>query len=243
MVEVCPMNASVLLIAAATAFSVGVLSGTGHCTAMCGGLLLAMKRSSRGRTWALHLGRVMTYTWLAVALALGQGWVGQQQWMIVRRVVLGSLGLALIVIGMEVLLRRRLRVGWLERATRAVGRGMRAVSGSGIAGAWLAGMLWGLIPCGFSWAAILGAATRPPAEAVLVIAAFGLGTIVPLTGLAWIDGRLSLRQRARWTQVVAVLLVAYGAWMSARAIGGMPQHAHGKEASAMHAPDITRGTR
>ena len=225
------MTETTLFVAAATAFSVGLVSGAGHCTAMCGGLLLAMKGSGRSRTWMLHTGRIMTYTWLALALALGQGWIAQQQWMIVRRVVLGLLGIALIVIGAEVLLRRRLRTGWLDRATRAVGRAMRAVGGSGRAGAWLAGMLWGLIPCGFSWAAILGAATRPPPEALLVIVVFGLGTIVPLTGLAWIDGRLSLRQRLRWTQVVAVLLVAYGTWMSVRAVRGMPAPVHSESPS------------
>lgn len=196
------------------------LFGSTHCMAMCGGINAMLHSQIRpGQAGfaiasAFQLGRGLSYLSLGLMLAglgklpswwLPEGSGGVMRWL---------LGGLVIVIGLAVLGQGR----WSEAMTRfaePVSRRVTPVLGRLLpvkhAGqALLAGLLWGLIPCGLLYAVLAAAllqANTPGAISLLV--AFWLGTLPALVlgGMAAFRLRLSLSHRAlRRTAGVAMML-------------------------------------
>lgn len=205
------------------ALAAGMLGGVLHCTFMCGGFVLAVGRTTDpADRWNLPLfqaGRITTYAWLALMLALlgsGADWLapaaGRRVWSVLLGVTM--LGLAAMVARPG-----RARAGRLATAaSRRIGAAMRAARRLGRVGLFAAGLAWGLLPCAFSWAAIVAAAGTGPLQAPGTAAAFGLGTAIPLAALVRLDRRL-LQRVAPWSRLlVAALLTAWGIWMVVRGL-------------------------
>lgn len=214
MVDLLPLLGSALIL--------GLLGG-GHCMGMCGGLMgaltLAIPPAQRGRRLRLlvayNLGRVLSYG--AAGLMLGMaGWaVANSPAVLAMRIVA-----ALLLIAMGLYL-----AGWWSGLTRieTVGRGLwrhiqpiasRLLPVSSLPRALLLGTLWGWLPCGLVYSALLWAASQGNAlHSAALMTAFGVGTwpVLLATGLA--AERVNRLLRRRSVRVAGgMLVVLFGVW-------------------------------
>ena len=170
------------------AFAAGLL-GSAHCLGMCGGISGLFAAGAAGVSTstqvplavAYNAGRVFSYALLgAVVALLGASMTG------VIPALAGPVRLAggvlIVVIGLQVAFNWRLlgavekggAVIWKRLAPRA-GRMLPATTVVKAAGL---GLIWGWLPCGLVYSALLLAATTSDAgSGALVMAAFGLGTM------------------------------------------------------------------
>lgn len=205
-----------------SAFILGVLGG-GHCLGMCGGLMgaltLAIPKEQRSRRFRLLLaynfGRILSYT----IAGLGSGLVG---WAVAQsplatgmRVIAAVL---LIVMGLYL-------AGWWSGLTHIerLGRGLwrylqplasRLLPVSSLPRALLLGALWGWLPCGLVYSALLWAASQGnPLHSALLMLAFGLGTwpVLLATGLAAERTTVLLRKRGI-RMAGGLLVIVFGLW-------------------------------
>jgi len=181
----------------AAAFGAGLL-GSAHCLGMCAGIsglfavgaTVASIKTQVPLAIAYNVGRVLSYALLGVMVAaLGGAAVGAIP-SLTGPVRLAS-GLLIIIIGLQVAFNWRLltpleKVGaviWNRLAPHAKG----LIPATSIASAAGLGLIWGWLPCGLVYGALLLAATTAdPARGSLVMIAFGLGTMPAMiaTGLS-----------------------------------------------------------
>lgn len=170
------------------------LLGSGHCAGMCGGIGTALvsalpnaRRESAlrrfGFTVAYNVGRVGSYV-IAGVIASQLGVMLLQAIGHDRAHALSGLlsGLVFIALGLYL-------TGWwrglaaLERLGQRLWRrieplGRRLLPVDSVPKAILAGMVWGWLPCGLVYAALLIAVTRAdPLAAASFMLVFGLGTL------------------------------------------------------------------
>ena len=193
----------VMLVAA---FAAGALGGV-HCAAMCGGLVGAACRAScagAAPRWRYALayngGRILSYAIAgASAGTLGQAGLLMRGDVLAQRLLLVIASLALIVLALHLS-----GFAAVTRAAEAAGalvwRRVQPLSGwflpvNSTPRAFGLGMVWGWLPCGMVYAALLPAlATGSAGEGALVMLAFGAGTLPNLLALAMAFERLR-----RWT--------------------------------------------
>jgi sulfite exporter TauE/SafE len=207
-----------LVPALTTAFLAGLL-GSAHCLGMCGGIsgLFALHESVRGLRRQLPMaltynaGRLVSYAILGFAVAaLGSRVVG------LTPAIAGPVrliaGVVIILIGLQIafdlralsLLERIGGIAWSRLAPLA-GRLLPVTS---LPRALGLGLLWGLLPCGLVYSALLVAATSLDAgHGALIMLAFGAGTTpaMLLTGLG--AARLAQLMQNRRTRLGAGLLI------------------------------------
>lgn len=186
--------------------------GSPHCLGMCGGLVaafgLSMKEVSPAKRRALvatyHFGRLLSYATLGIIA----GFIGTT---VLAPLMVGNniprilLGLVLVFVGMTMLgapfLNKLERLGmrfWqalapLRQKVFPLNTYPRALS---------AGLLWGFLPCGLVYGALLIAVVgHDPLTGAVLMFAFGLGTVPMLVAthetVGWLRhqiGRLRLRQ-------------------------------------------------
>ena len=180
----------------AAAFGAGLL-GSAHCLGMCAGIsglfavgaTVASIKTQLPLAIAYNVGRVFSYAFLGVTVAaLGGAAVGAIPGL-AGPVRLAS-GLLIVVIGLQVAFNWRLlapveKVGaaiWNRLAPRAKG----LIPATSIVSAAGLGLIWGWLPCGLVYGALLLAATTAdPVGGGLAMIAFGLGTMPAMiaTGL------------------------------------------------------------
>ncbi|MCE9678460.1 sulfite exporter TauE/SafE family protein [Shewanella sp. AS1] len=179
------------------AFIVGLM-GAGHCIGMCGGLVGALSQQrvfSPGQTLLLsqlqfalsyNLGRIVSYT-LAGALIGGSASLlstlfSLDSYLIVMRVFAGIMmlvtGLYIAQIWAGVVQIEKLgKLLW-----RAIGPiANRLLPIANLRQAFVAGILWGWLPCGLVYSTLTWAvAANNAQQGALIMAAFGLGTLPAL---------------------------------------------------------------
>lgn len=220
-------------------FLVGLFGGL-HCAGMCGGIVSAMgiagrhtpgrpvgasasvarPRGNAGRLLRLlayNGGRISSYI-LAGAVV---GGIGSSAFLMgrvlpVQQFVFVLANLTLIALGLYVSGAIR-SIAPIEAAGRGLWRAVgpaaaRAMRGETTRDAWIAGMLWGFVPCGMVYAGLVAALTSASAiDGALLMAAFGLGTLPNLMALGWSAGRLAGWLQNRWIKVAAgILIIAFG---------------------------------
>ncbi|MCO4093185.1 MAG: sulfite exporter TauE/SafE family protein [Acidovorax sp.] len=171
------------------------------------------------RTWrmlAFQIGRIGGYAAvgaLAAAAMDSLAWLTQQAtalrpaWTLMHVAVMGW--------GLMMMVQSR-QPQWVEEAGRAVWGKVQPLVRSH-RGLMTTGFLWGLMPCGLLYSALLVAAlSGGPAEGALSMALFGVGSGLWLVGGPWawaaIRSRLNL-VRAEWgTRFAGGLLCAVAAW-------------------------------
>jgi sulfite exporter TauE/SafE len=188
------------------AFAAGALGGV-HCAAMCGGLVgMACRASGDGAAprWRYALayngGRILSYAVAgAIAGALGQAGLLVRGDALAQKLFLVIASLALVVLALHL-------AGFasVTRAAEAAGslvwRQVKPFSGwflpvNSAPRAFGLGMVWGWLPCGMVYAALLPAlATGNAWQGALVMLAFGVGTLPNLLALA-----LAFERLQRWT--------------------------------------------
>lgn len=215
-------------------FLVGLLGGL-HCASMCGGIVSVMSagaghpdavgarrvipivplRRATPLTILLgyNTGRITTYVTLgAIAGALGSAATLAGAVLPVQQVAFVLANLLLIAMGLY--LTGALRsVAVLEIAGRGLWRRIAPVASrlltvDGFPRAFLAGLVWGLVPCGMVYGVLIAALlTASATEGAALLLAFGLGTLPNLLLIG-----LTARGARRWlghrgVRIAAGLLV------------------------------------
>ncbi len=195
-----------------------------HCIAMCGGIMGALGLSApakaRGSTgpYTLHagvinMGRVATYT-LAGSVA-GLGGLGavsaleQSTGYFILRILAG---MTLLFVGFSLLGIAGFSEG-LNKVMSPIGRPLRWMSSklshvNGLHGAFLKGAVWGFLPCGLVYSALVYAAlSGGPERGAAVMAGFGLATIPALIAAAFGVNFLSRARDRIWLSRMAGLVI------------------------------------
>lgn len=230
-----------LAAALTTAFITGLL-GSAHCLGMCGGIsgLFALHESIRGLRRQLPMaltynaGRLVSYAVLGFAVAAaGSRFAGLTP--AVGKPVRLVAGAVIILIGLQIAFDFR-ALGFLERMGGAAWSRLSPLAGrllpvTSLPRALGLGLLWGLLPCGLVYSALLVAATSLDAvHGALIMLAFGAGTTpaMLLTGLG--AARLAQLMQNRRTRLGAGLLIVMlgilTLWMPVTALLAPAPHAH-----------------
>lgn len=203
-----------------SALLLGLLS-SGHCLGMCGGLMAALSTQSAAHPNRLlfllsyNLGRICSY---AVAGLL----MGSLGWVIANSpaaLLLRTLA-ALLLIGMGLYM-----AGWgvplkyLEQLGHKLWRYLqpfaaRVLPIRSLSQAFIAGMLWGWLPCGLVYSSLLWAASQGDSRYSLwLMLAFGLGTCPALLVTGFAAERLKYwlqQKKLRWA--AGLLIIIFGLW-------------------------------
>lgn len=219
-----------------TAFSMGLLSSA-HCVGMCGGIMgaltMAIPAEARQRRLQLllsyNLGRIASYSFMGLLLGFLAGFLGQLGAAYWLRILAG-----LLMIAMGLYLANWWRgLTYLERLGRylwvyiqPLGKSFLPVSS--VPKALLLGAIWGWLPCGLVYSALVYAMAQAHASwSAAVMLAFGLGTLptVLATGLA-AQQLTRLLQKNKIRVGFALLVIAFGCWTIYAANGHHEHHEH-----------------
>lgn len=196
-------------------FLVGLLGGT-HCVGMCGGIVGALSMGGPAR-WSMHFayngGRIFSYTLAgALAGALGAATLGlEQQWPI-RQVLFLLANVMLIALGLYLLGVTR-ALAFTERAGQHLWRHLqpmtrRFLPARTVAQAFPLGLLWGWLPCGLVYSALVSALSAGSAmRGAALMLAFGLGTLPNLLLAGIVLARLNEFVRRPAVRTFSGLLV------------------------------------
>lgn len=169
-------------------FLVGLLSG-GHCVGMCGGIVgaLSLQPGSRQPAWPLHLaynaGRIGSY----VAAGAIVGTLGNLSFVAtttlpLQKILYLAANLMLVAMGLYLIGLTRV-LAPVERAGHAIWRRLQPLTARflpvrGVAQALPLGLLWGWLPCGLVYSALISAmAAGSTLRGAALMLAFGLGTL------------------------------------------------------------------
>jgi sulfite exporter TauE/SafE len=225
-------------------------AGSAHCATMCGGIATAAGASfaTRGQlpvvaALGFNAARIASYAAVAALLAATAGSAAMAlplpQMALAARLlaalVLAALALRLAT-GRDLLGAERLGAAvWtrLRPAVRATGRLPPALRPAAL------GALWGFMPCGLVYSAMLVAATSgSAAAAALTMVAFGVGTLPALVGLTLGAAPLGAVLRRPGTRRLAAALVMAAALWTA---GGALLHAGHEHHHHAAGPDVAAG--
>jgi hypothetical protein len=200
----------------ALAFMTGLL-GSGHCLGMCGGLVSAffMKLQAKG-PWpylTYHAGRIAIYAVVGlVAALLGAVLVSTGRIGLAQGVLQIVAGVIVILLGLDLLGVSPIRnaygfapVAWLRRQF------MTATQKGPIVGALIGGAINGMMPCSMTMAMAVQATTAPsPSEGMLLMLAFGAGTLPSMLSASFLFGKLGPRLRGWLLKGAALFVIALG---------------------------------
>lgn len=231
---------------------IGLLGST-HCIGMCGGIVgaLTMGLPEETRQSPLKLlpylltynaGRIFSYTLAGLIIGLLSSSVSAV--FQVGRFPVGGIvgGLFMVALGIYI-------GGWMQtmrpleqlgshfwRLIEPLGRRFIPVKSPGQALGL--GFFWGWLPCGLVYSTLAWAATSgDAAKSAMLMLAFGAGTLPMLLAMGGFAEKLQRFTRHKWTRYVAgVLLIAFGAMILSKALGGghMGGHNHGMYGGMNH---------
>ena len=199
------------------AFMVGIL-GSGHCIGMCGGLVSGcfMKLKAVG-PWpyaAYHAARISIYAGVGlVAALLGTVLVASGMTGLAQGVLQILAGAIVILLGLDLLGISPIRntygfapVAWLRRQF------VTATHKGPVLGAAISGAINGLMPCSMTMAMAVQATTAPsPPEGMLLMLAFGAGTLPSMLFASVLFGKLGPKLRGGLQKLAALFVIALGA--------------------------------
>ena len=210
------------------AFLVGIM-GAGHCIGMCGGLVGALsanipqKNGSNtlveqlGYLFSYNSGRIISYATAGALVGLSTNALGLlfdvDLYLLILRIIAGLMmiitGLYIAQIWSGVVQIERLGKGLWKLVSPLANRFIPIKS---IPQAFIAGGLWGWLPCGLVYSMLTWAVSAGNAlDGALIMAAFGLGTLPAL-----LSAGVAASTFSRWVQKSAVkkvsgmLLIAFG---------------------------------
>lgn len=227
----------------AAAFMIGLLGST-HCIGMCGGIVgaLTMGLPETTRQSAVKLfpylltyntGRLISYSLAGLIVGLLSSSAGD--FFQVGQFPIGGIvgGLFMVALGIYI-------GGWLQTMApleRLGGHFWRKIEPysrrfmpvKSPVQALALGFFWGWLPCGLVYSTLAWAATSgDAANSAILMLAFGAGTLPMLVVLGGFAEKLQHLTQHKWTRYVAgILLIAFGAMILSKAIGG--GHKHGMQ--------------
>ncbi|MBP8214615.1 MAG: sulfite exporter TauE/SafE family protein [Propionivibrio sp.] len=209
-------------------FLIGLLGGT-HCIGMCGGIVGALSMGSGSRP-LLHLaynfGRIVSYGAAgAIAGAVGGAGLALSGQLPLRIALFVAANLMLIALGLYLMGVTR-ALAFTERLGQHLWRRLQPLSkrflpARTVAQAFPLGVLWGWLPCGLVYSALVTALTSGSAvRGAGLMLAFGAGTLPNLLLAGLLVTRLNEYAAKPVVRVTAGLLVlAFGGWGLFQAIG------------------------
>ena len=202
-------------------FLIGLLGGV-HCIGMCGGIVGAFSMGSGSRA-LLHLaynaGRIVSYSLAgAIAGTLGEVSLALSGQLPMRIVLYLLANLMLVALGLYLMgVTRALAFG--ERFGQHLWRHIQPLTrlflpARTVAQAFPLGLLWGWLPCGLVYSALITTLTSgSAARGAAMMLSFGLGTLLNLFLAGLLAARLNEYQRKPVVRLTAGLLVlAFGLW-------------------------------
>lgn len=189
------------------------LTGSLHCAGMCGPIIWVMPFqvfSGFRKAMALtlyHLGRISVYAVLALVLHSFRDLFDPK----VQQYISIGLGSLLLIIGLISFMPGRVvqvRMPWAAFIKNKLG----GVIGKPTLGAIAtAGILNGLLPCGLVYMALSASLSVPSAQqAMMLIYAFGLGTVPMTVSITLLKSRMSFIRTASLRRLVPVMVFAFG---------------------------------
>lgn len=220
------------------ALVMGILGGA-HCVAMCGGVVsvlsAAQPQPARGSllrqvpfVLAYNTGRIVSYT-IAGLVAGGAGaaasaWfpLRSGQWILRLFAALTMLAVGLHLAGLFRSFRRLEELGVpLWRAMEPLARSLFPVRTP--VHALALGTLWGWMPCGLVYSAVVLALGAGSARAgALTLLAFGLGTLPTLFTMGVLASGVAQLARRPWVRQWAGVLIATFGTMGLLSVLGFP---------------------
>ena len=243
-------------LALMTIFLAGLLGST-HCLVMCAGLATALgaTRGTGAGAWQPLLyqtGRITSYA-VAGAIVGGLGAAAGLAFEISRWSEIMRLATALVVvlIGLDIALGSSVRGRWL-RAPERLGTMLwrriapaarAAVRTSPSTRAFMLGLLWGWLPCGLVYSALVAAVVAgSAARGSATMIAFGLGTMPAMLSLSYAGTRLP-RWDGMFARLSGAIIVACGLWTAVIPIAVLTgTHAHEHGSMAMPAGGMGDGS-
>ena len=206
------------------ALVMGLLSSM-HCIGMCGSIigtltlsLDAQVRDNRVKLWAFvfnyNAGRILSYTlagglagFLSSLLSLSfDPAIGHRVLQLFSALVMGAAGLNI--------------AGWFPRFAYIEKTGLfiwkklepfghKLIPVKTLRNAFLFGTIWGWLPCGLVYSALILAATNGDIlRSALTMFAFGIGTLPAVVGVGIMTASLQrLARQPRFRQVVGILMI------------------------------------
>ena len=200
-------------------FLIGLLGGT-HCVGMCGGIVGALSMGS-GSKASLHLaynaGRIASYG-IAGAIVGAVGGVGLalSGQLPVRLVLFALANLMLVALGLYLMGVTRV-LAFTERLGQRLWRRLQPLSrrflpARSVAQAFPLGLVWGWLPCGLVYSALVTALTSGSAvRGAGLMLAFGAGTLPNLLLAGLLAARLNEYAAKPVVRLTAgVLVLAFG---------------------------------
>lgn len=234
-----------------SAFLAG-LAGSGHCLGMCGGIATAMGALAPATLpragWSVlyHVGRIVSYAIFGTLAgsfgAAGGALFGASPYLRIATAVV------IVLMGLNLTLGSASGARWLrapERLGARVWRRLQPLVSARlprrpVPRALLSGALWGWLPCGLVYSALLAATAAGSAGGGAgTMVAFGLGTVPALAGLSGLASRLPRLGGSR-ARILGLLVIACGLWTALLPAGtllaGQPQCEHGAPAPEVRIP-------
>lgn len=210
------------------AFSTGLLGGFGHCIGMCGPIVTsyALHTSSAklinriGSHILYNTGRISTYMFIGALMGLTGSFVN------VAGRLTGLQNIAAVLAGLFMILMGLSMSGISGTAHRLEGHSgliMKvAREFSDEKSLWRffpLGALFGLLPCGLSYAVFIAAAgTGDPFSGMLLTFFFGLGTFPSLFLLGVSSSMVSLKLRGRLYRIAGFIIISMGVYFIIRGL-------------------------
>jgi uncharacterized protein len=231
------------------------LAASGHCAAMCGGIVGALAMRDREAGTGARLANVIAYNLSRiVSYGVAGAIAGLLGGALLRAIDVRALSLSFRVLSGLIMVAAagRLLLGWrlldpLEAAGSRLWRRVAPLAGSrrnagGVRGAIGLGLAWGWLPCGMTYSMLLLAATTASAPVgAAVMLAFGAGTLPSMVtaGVAFDRVARLLSTRLSLKRAAGTLLLLFGLWTAGYAIH---QATSGAAAHEHHTPaDATAG--
>ena len=226
----------------AAAFGAGLL-GSAHCLGMCGGIsglfaagaTVASIKTQLPLAIAYNLGRVLSYAFLGVIIALIGSTAVSAIPDLAGPVRLAG-GILIIVVGLQVAFGWRL-LAPIEKIgatiwNRLVPHTEALIPANSVSKATGLGLIWGWLPCGLVYSALLLAATTADAiSGGLVMVAFGLGTMPAMvaTGLSASKLATFMNRNRLGAGLLIVLLGVATLAMPLTSMLGSAEHIHAEK--------------
>ncbi|HSM70457.1 MAG TPA: sulfite exporter TauE/SafE family protein [Anaerolineales bacterium] len=210
-------------------FLLGLLGSLGHCVGMCSAVVVLLDRQSsfqgNNRSWVMaHLGRITTYALLGLTVGL----LGQSLYLVSADLprIQGILSILFAIIAFYMALAF---IGFakspellLSGLVSKWGQTMRRLNSPA---PFVAGMLWGLLPCGLVLTALIPAVTAGSAsQGALNMIVFGAATIPSLFAVRWLAQRTISRTWSRSLASIVMMVLGFQFAMRGFASLGMVGH-------------------
>lgn len=191
-------------------FLVGLL-GSFHCIGMCGPIALALPKSRSMVTSRVlyNTGRIVTYSILGLAFGLlgsRLNMIGLQQ---IVSITLGVLIIASVITPVTYRMKLSQKLGLYRAVSLLKSLFGKMLKEHSLSSMVIIGILNGFLPCGFVYIAVTGAiAIGSPAESMLFMAMFGLGTVPVMLGTSLVGGAINLSFRQKLSRLIPALSIA-----------------------------------